>query len=89
METWSLSLWVNLLGHTNPFIVLSVVSLVVAKKIFIREKPQHIGLLWVLQLVEKFGGLKYPSVLGYLDQNLTSLYSVTFAVQILYTTFNS
>ena len=56
------------------------------QKYFISKKPQHVGLLWVLQLVEKFSGLKHPSVLNCLGQNLTSFHSVTFPVQIFFYT---
>ena len=76
-------------AHSNPFIVLSVLGLVLAKNCYIRKEPQHVGLLWVLQLVEKFYGLRYSSFLVCLGQNLTSLHSLTFVVQILhYTAFN-
>ena len=69
--------------------VLPVVSLVLAEILLIREEPQHVGLLWVLQLVEELGGVKQPSVPGHLGQKLASLHSIAFAVQILiYTSLN-
>ena len=75
-------------SHSNPSMVLPVVGLVLAE-ILIREEPQHVGLLWVLQLVEELGGVKQPSVLGRLGQKLASLHSVAFAAQILaYTLLN-
>ena len=76
-------------AHSNPSMVLPVVGLVLAEIFLIREEPQHVKLLWVLQLVEELGGIKQPSVLGHLGQKLASLYSVAFAVQILvYTLLN-
>ena len=69
--------------------VLPVVGLVLAEILLIREEPQHVGLLQVLQLLEELGGVKQPSVLGFLGQKLASLHSVAFAVQILvYTLLN-
>ena len=69
--------------------VLPAVGLVLAEILLIREEPQHVGLLRVLQLVEELGGVKQPSVLGCLGQKLASLHSVAFAVQILvYTSLN-
>ena len=76
-------------ANSNPLMVLPVVGLVLAEILLIREEPQHIGLLWVLQLVEELGGVKQPSVLGCLGQKLASLHSVAFAAQILvYTLLN-
>ena len=69
--------------------VLPVVGLVLAKILFIRKEPQHVGLLWVLQLVEELGGVKQPSVFGRLGQKLAKLHFVAFAAQILvYTLLN-
>ena len=76
-------------SHSNPSMVLPVVGLGLAEIHLIREKPQHVGLLWVLQLVEELDGVKQPSVLGCLGQKLASLHSVAFAAQILiYTSLN-
>ena len=63
--------------------VLPVVGLVLAEILLIRKEPQHVGLLWVLQLVEELGKVKQPSVLGRLGQKLASLHFVAFAGQIL------
>ena len=70
-------------AHSNSLMVLPVVGLVLAEIVLIREEPQHVGLLWVLQLVEELGGVKQSSLLGHLVQKLASLHSVGFAVQIL------
>ena len=50
-------------AHSNSSMVLPVVGLVLAEILLIREEPQHVGLLWVLQLVEELGGVKQLSVL--------------------------
>ena len=81
----------NLLNapRSNPSMVLPVVGLVLAEILLIREEPQHVGLLRVLQLVDELGGVKQPFVLGRLGQKLASLHSVAFATQILvYTSLN-
>ena len=76
-------------AHNNPSMVLPVVGLVLEEIFLIREEPQHVGLLRVLQLVEELDGVKQPSVLGHLGQKLASLHSVAFAAQILvYTSLN-
>ena len=41
--------------------VLPVVGLVLAEILLIREEPQHVRLLRVLQIVEELGGVKQPS----------------------------
>ena len=69
--------------------VLPVVGLVLAEILLIREEPQHVGLLRVLQLVEELGRVKQPSVLSCLGQKLASLHSEALAAQILvYTSLN-
>ena len=64
--------------HSNLLMVLPVVSLVLAEILLIREEPQHVRLLQVLQLVEEFGGVKQAPVLGRLGQKLAQFAFCSF-----------